>query len=168
MIHTLNISFSVNSETGQNETFLNGENVEANIRSMEVANRVSQIAALSFVRKALVDNQQALGRGKAIVMDGRDIGTVVFPKAELKIFVTASTEVRAQRRVNELRSKGLNVSFEEVLANVCERDKIDSHRQISPLRKADDALELDNSNLTIAEQQAWLLKQFHRVTTEIH
>ena len=99
-------------------------------------------------------------------MDGRDIGTVVFPEAELKIFVTASAEVRAQRRVAELRAKGLDVSFEEVLANVCERDMIDSSRQISPLRKADDALELDNSHLSIEEQQAWLLKQFHRVATE--
>ena len=166
MLHTLHISFLFNPATGQNDTFLNEENVEAGIRSMEVANKVSQIATLSFVRKALVDKQQTFGKEKAVVMDGRDIGTVVFPEAELKIFVTASAEVRAQRRVAELHAKGLDVSFEEVLANVCKRDRIDSSRQISPLRKADDAIELDNSYLTIEEQQEWLLKQFLRVTTE--
>ena len=165
-IHSLDITFRVNHETGQNETFLNGKNVEVDIRSMEVANKVSPVAAIGFVRKRLVVMQQEIGKDKAVVMDGRDIGTVVFPEAELKIFVTASAEVRAQRRVDELRSKGLEVSFEEVLANVCERDRIDSSRAISPLRKADDALELDNSNLTIDEQQEWLLKQFLRVTTE--
>jgi len=164
MIHTLDISFAVNPETGQNETLLNGKNIETGIRSMEVAGKVSLVAALDFVRKALVAKQQEIGKEKAVVMDGRDIGTVVFPEAELKIFVTASAQVRAQRRVNELRSKGLDVSFEEVLANVCERDRIDSSRPISPLRKADDALELDNSKLTIEEQQAWLLNQFRRVT----
>jgi len=166
VIHTLDISFKVNPETDQNETYLNGINVESCIRSMEVASKVSPVAALGFVREALVYRQQYMGKEKGVVMDGRDIGTVVFPEAELKIFVTASAEVRAQRRVNELRSKGLEVSFEEVLANVCERDRIDSSRQVSPLRKADDALELDNSNLTIAEQQEWLLKQFYHVTYE--
>ena len=166
MIHTLDISFADNPETGQNETILNGKNVEAVIRSMEIASKVSLIAALGFVRKAMVVKQQSIGKEKAVVMDGRDIGTVVFPEAELKIFVTASAEVRAQRRVAELRAKGLDVSFEEVLSNICERDRIDSSRPISPLRKADDALELDNSHLTIEEQQAWLLKQFCRVITE--
>ena len=166
MIHSLDISFRANRETGQNETFLDGKNVEADIRDMEVANKVSLIATLEFVRKAMVYKQQALGKGKSIVMDGRDIGTDVFPEAELKIFVTASAEVRAQRRVAELHAKGLDVSFKEVLANVCERDRIDSNRKISPLRKADDALVLDNSNLTIEEQQAWLLKQFIRVMSE--
>jgi len=166
IINTLEISFQIHPETGQTETFLNGENVEDDIRSMEVANRVSQVAALGFVRKSLVVKQQEFGQQKAVVMDGRDIGTVVFPDAELKVFVTASAEVRAQRRVDELRSKGLAVSFEEVLANVRQRDEIDSTRKESPLRKADDALELDNSSLTIEEQQEWLLKQFHRVTAE--
>ena len=166
IINTLEISFQIHPETGQTETFLNGTNVEDNIRSMEVANRVSQVAALGFVRKSLVVKQQEFGQQKAVVMDGRDIGTVVFPDAELKVFVTASAEVRAQRRVDELRSKGLAVSFEEVLANVRQRDEIDSTRKESPLRKADDALELDNSSLTIEEQQEWLLKQFHRVTAE--
>ncbi|MDR0794631.1 MAG: (d)CMP kinase [Tannerella sp.] len=164
-IHTLDISFIRNPETGQNETFLNGENVENAIRSMEVANKVSRIAALSFVRSVLVVKQQELGKGKAVVMDGRDIGTVVFPEAELKIFVTALPEVRAQRRVDELSAKGLKVQFEEVLFNVCERDRIDTSRQDSPLRKADDAIELDNSYLTIDEQQKWLLEQFIRATT---
>ena len=165
-IHAIEISFQTQPATGQTETFLNGENVETEIRSMEVANRVSPVAALSFVRKALVVRQRELGKGKAIVMDGRDIGTVVFPDAALKVFVTASAEIRAQRRVDELRAKGLDVSFEEVLANVRQRDHIDSTRKDSPLRKADDAIELDNSNLTIEEQQEWLLKQFFRVIAE--
>jgi cytidylate kinase len=163
MIHTLDISFAVNAVTGQNETYLNGESVETGIRSMEVASKVSPIATLDFVREALVAKQRDIGKEKEVVMDGRDIGTVVFPEAELKIFVTASAEVRAQRRVDELLSKGSEVSFEEVLANVRERDRIDSSRQISPLRKADDAIELDNSKLTIEEQQAWLYQQFLRV-----
>jgi len=167
VIHTLDISFAVNPATGQNETYLNGINVETAIRSMEVASKVSPIATLGFVRNALVVKQQEIGKNKGIVMDGRDIGTVVFPEAELKIFVTASAEVRAQRRVDELRAKNMDVSFDEVLANVCERDRIDSNRQISPLRKADDALELDNSHLSIEEQQAWLLKQYLRVITDV-
>ena len=166
IIHTIDISFQAHPVTGQSETFLNGKNVENEIRSMEVSNRVSPVAALSFVRRVLVVKQQELGKGKAFVMDGRDIGTVVFPEAELKIFVMASAEIRAQRRVDELRAKGLEVSFEEVLANVRQRDHIDSTRQDSPLRKADDAIELDNSNLTIDEQQEWLLEQFYRVTAE--
>lgn len=165
VIHALDISFRPNSVTGQSETFLNGKNVENDIRGMEVANWVSPVATLSFVRRALVVRQQAMGKEKAIVMDGRDIGTVVFPEAELKIFVTASAEVRAQRRVDELRAKGVDVSFEEVLANVRQRDHIDSTRKDSPLRKADDAIELDNSFLTIAEQQEWLLQQFLRATS---
>jgi cytidylate kinase len=164
-INTIEISFHAHPVTGQTETFLNGRNVEAEIRSMEVANRVSPVATLSFVRRALVVKQQELSKGKAVVMDGRDIGTVVFPDAELKIFVTASAEIRAQRRLDELHLKGIGVSFEEILANVRQRDHIDSTRKDSPLRKADDALELDNSNLTIQEQQEWILKQFHRVIT---
>ena len=163
LIHTIEISFQPHPVTGQTETFLNGQPVESEIRSMEVANRVSPVAALSFVRSALVVKQRELGKAKAIVMDGRDIGTVVFPNAELKIFVTASAEIRAQRRLDELQSKGLDVSFEEVLANVRQRDHIDSTRQDSPLRKAEDAIELDNSNMTIGEQQEWLLGQFYRV-----
>ncbi|MDR0845094.1 MAG: (d)CMP kinase [Tannerella sp.] len=166
VIDTIEISFGLHPETGQTETYLNGENVEADIRTMEVAERVSPIATLDFVRRALVAKQQAMGQAKGVVMDGRDIGTVVFPGAELKIFVTASAEIRAQRRVDEMRAKGQEISFEEVLANVQQRDHTDMTRKESPLRKADDALELDNTFLTIPEQQAWLLEQFRRVAGE--
>lgn len=160
----INISFRLNSETGRPDTYLNGELVEKDIRTMEVSARVSPIAALPFVRKALVARQQAMGKEKGIIMDGRDIGTVVFPDAELKIFVTASAEVRAQRRYDELKAKGMPADFDDILKNVKERDYIDSHREVSPLRKADDAIELDNSNMTIAEQKAWLMQKFNEAT----
>lgn len=160
----INISFRLNSETGRPDTYLNGELVEKDIRTMEVSARVSTIAALPFVRKALVARQQAMGKEKGIIMDGRDIGTVVFPDAELKIFVTASAEVRAQRRYDELKAKGMPADFDDILKNVKERDYIDSHREVSPLRKADDAIELDNSNMTIAEQKAWLMQKFNEAT----
>ena len=156
----INISFQLNKETGRPETYLNGENVENEIRTMEVSSHVSPIATLAFVRKTLVEQQQRMGAEKGIVMDGRDIGTVVFPNAELKIFVTASAEVRAQRRYDELKAKGMEADFANILKNVQERDYIDSHRETSPLRKADDALELDNSQLTIAEQKQWLYNQY--------
>ena len=130
---------------------------------MEVSSHVSPIAALPFVRAALVAQQQRMGAGKGIVMDGRDIGTVVFPDAELKTFVTASAEVRAQRRYDELKAKGMEADFNDILKNVEERDYIDSHRATSPLRKAPDAIELDNSNLTIAQQQQWLYEQYRKV-----
>ena len=159
----INISFQLNKTTGRPDTFLNGENVEKDIRSMEVSSHVSPIAALSFVRAALVAQQQRMGAGKGIVMDGRDIGTVVFPDAELKIFVAASAEVRAQRRYDELKAKGMEANFNDILKNVEERDYIDSHRATSPLRKAPDAIELDNSNLTIAQQQQWLYEQYRKV-----
>ena len=155
----INISFQLNKTTGRPDTYLNGENVENDIRTMEVSSHVSPIATLSFVREALVAQQQRMGAEKGIVMDGRDIGTVVFPKAELKIFVTASAEVRAQRRYDELKAKGMDADYADILKNVEERDYIDSHRATSPLRKADDAIELDNSNLTIAEQKKWLYEQ---------
>ena len=158
------ISFRPNPETGVSETFLNGEPVETEIRGMEVSNRVSRIAALGFVRRSLVSKQQEMGEAKGIVMDGRDIGTVVFPEAELKIFVTASAEIRAQRRVKEMSEKGQPVSFDEVLKNVQERDRLDMTRAESPLRKADDAIELDNTYMTIAEQQAWLMEEFRKAT----
>jgi cytidylate kinase len=145
-------------------TYLNGENVENEIRTMEVSGHVSPIAALGFVREALVSQQQAMGREKGIVMDGRDIGTVVFPDAELKVFVTASPQIRAQRRYDELKAKGQEASFEEILHNVEERDRIDRSRAVSPLRQAEDALLLDNSHLTIAEQKEWLAEQFRRAT----
>lgn len=160
----INISFQLNKTTGRPDTFLNGENVEKDIRSMEVSSHVSPIATLPFVRAALVAQQQRMGAGKGIVMDGRDIGTVVFPDAELKIFVTASAEVRAQRRYDELKAKGMEADFNDILKNVEERDYIDSHRATSPLRKAPDAIELDNSNLTIAQQQQWLYEQYRKVT----
>ena len=159
----INISFQLNKTTGRPDTFLNGENVEKDIRSMEVSSHVSPIAALAFVRAALVAQQQRMGAGKGIVMDGRDIGTVVFPDAELKIFVTASAEVRAQRRYDELKAKGMEANFNDILKNVEERDYIDSHRATSPLHKAPDAIELDNSNLTIAQQQQWLYEQYRKV-----
>lgn len=159
----IDISFQLNKTTGRPDTFLNGENVEKDIRSMEVSSHVSPIATLPFVRAALVAQQQRMGAGKGIVMDGRDIGTVVFPDAELKIFVTASAEVRAQRRYDELKAKGMEANFNDILKNVEERDYIDSHRATSPLRKAPDAIELDNSNLTIAQQQQWLYEQYRKV-----
>jgi len=149
---------------GKTTTFLNGENVEREIRNLEVSNHVSPIAAIPFVRTALVAQQQKMGREGGIVMDGRDIGTTVFPNAELKIFVTASAEVRAQRRYDELQQKGMPADYADILKNVQERDYIDSHREVSPLRQADDALLLDNSHMTIDEQNQWLMEQFEKAT----
>ena len=146
---------------GKTVTFLNGEDVEREIRTMEVSNHVSPIATLGFVREAMVAQQQRMGDEGGIVMDGRDIGTVVFPNAELKVFVTASAEVRAQRRYDELKQKGMEADYGEILKNVQERDYIDSHREVSPLRQADDAILLDNSDMTISEQKEWLLQRFH-------
>ena len=156
----IHISFQLNAETGRPDTYLNGECVEKEIRSLEVSSHVSPIAALGFVREAMVAQQQEMGRGGGVVMDGRDIGTVVFPNAELKVFVTASAEVRAQRRYDELKGKGIAADYQDILKNVQERDYIDSHREVSPLRQADDAILLDNSNLTIAQQKQWLLERF--------
>ena len=149
---------------GKTTTFLNGENVEHDIRTLEVSNHVSPIATLGFVRTALVAQQQRMGLEGGIVMDGRDIGTVVFPNAELKIFVTASAEVRAQRRYDELKEKGMPADYADILKNVQERDYIDSHREVSPLRQADDALLLDNSHMTIPEQNEWLMQRFEEAT----
>ena len=157
----INITFKFNPALGRPDTYLNGERVEDEIRSIEVSSRVSPVAALPFVREALVSQQQEMGRGKGVVMDGRDIGTTVFPDAELKVFVTASPEVRAQRRYDELKAKGMAADYDEILKNVKERDYIDTHREVSPLRKADDALVLDNSHLTIAQQKAWLLDRYN-------
>ncbi len=162
----IHITFRLNNATGRPDTYLNDENVEQEIRDMKVSAHVSVIAALPFVRQLLVAQQQLMGKEKGIVMDGRDIGTVVFPHAELKVFVTASPEVRAQRRYDELKQKGQDVSFDDILKNVQERDYIDSHRATSPLRKADDAIELDNSHLTIAQQQQWLLDAYRKVVAE--
>lgn len=154
------VTFRLDPETRLPQTYLGDERVEDEIRAMEVSSHVSPIAALPFVRTAMTRQQQEMGREKGIVMDGRDIGTVVFPEAELKIFVTASAEVRAQRRYDELTRKGQHVDYEEILRNVKERDYIDSHRAVAPLRQAADAILLDNSTLSIPEQKRWLKQQF--------
>ena len=168
----IQISFKFNAETGRPDTYLNGEKVEDEIRQMEVSNRVSPIAALPFVRALLTEQQQAMGKEKGIVMDGRDIGTAVFPQAEMKVFVTATAKVRAQRRYEELLGKAKTqeelaaLNFDEVLKNVEERDYIDSHREVAPLRQADDALVLDNSEMTREEQSAWLLAKFQEIVAK--
>lgn len=154
------IKISFGHENGQQYTILNGENVERQIRGMEVSGNVSPISAIAFVREAMVELQREMGKSGAIIMDGRDIGTTVFPNAELKIFVTASDEIRARRRFDELTVKGEKPVYEEVLKNVRERDYIDSHRAVSPLRQAPDAIVLDNSNMTIPEQDEWLMEQY--------
>lgn len=166
LLPDIKLTFQLNNETKLPEVCLNGENVERYIRTLEVSQHVSPIAALPFVREKLVEQQQAMGNEKGIVMDGRDIGTVVFPNAELKIFVTASAEIRAQRRFKELEAKGMPADFDEILQNVEQRDYIDTHRETSPLRQADDALVLDNSHLTIAEQKVWLMEKFNERTQE--
>ena len=163
--HTV-ISFKPNSETGLPETYLNGENIEKEIRTMEVSSHVSPIAVLPFVREMLVAQQQRMGREKGIIMDGRDIGTTVFPEAEMKVFVTASPEIRAHRRFDELKAKGQEAPYEDILANVKERDYIDSHREVSPLRQADDAVVLDNSELTREQQLEWLTRLFRERTAQ--
>ena len=158
------VSFKFNAEAGKPDTYLNGELVEKEIRSLDVSQRVSKIAAVPFVREAMVAQQREMGKEKGVVMDGRDIGTTVFPDAELKVFVTASAEVRAQRRYDELQAKGMPADYGDILKNVQERDYIDSHRETSPLRQADDALLLDNSNMTIPEQKEWLMQQFRKAS----
>jgi len=155
-IESIQIEFKTNTE-GKSETWLNGRNVETEIRSLEVANGASRVSTLGFVRRELVRQQQLMGEKKGIVMDGRDIGTVVFPTAELKIFVTASPEIRAQRRLDEMAARGESANYEEVLANVIERDDRDQNRDESPLRKAEDAVVIDNSHLT-REEQSMLLR----------
>lgn len=166
LLPDVKLTFQLNNETKLPEVCLNGENVERYIRTLEVSQHVSPTAALPFVREKLVEQQQAMGNEKGIVMDGRDIGTVVFPNAELKIFVTASAEIRAQRRFKELETKGMPADFDEILQNVEQRDYIDTHRETSPLRQADDALVLDNSHLTVAEQKVWLMEKFNERTQE--
>lgn len=162
----IEVSFRFNEETGRPDAYLNGECVEKVIRSIDVSNHVSKVAAIPFVREAMVDQQRRMGAEKGIVMDGRDIGTTVFPDAELKIFVTASSKVRAQRRYDELKEKGMPADFDEILKNVEERDYIDSHREVSPLRQAPDALLLDNSNMTIPEQNAWIMDKVKALLAE--
>ena len=157
MMNEVNVSFKYNEAAGCPDTYLNGECVEKVIRSIEVSGHVSKVAAIPFVREAMVEQQRRMGADKGVVMDGRDIGTTVFPDAELKVFVTASARVRAQRRYDELQAKGMPADFDEILRNVEDRDNLDSHREVSPLRQAPDAVLLDNSEMTIEEQNAWLL-----------
>ena len=163
----IHISFTFNPSTGRPDTYLNGKCVEREIRTMEVSSHVSPIATLGFVREAMVACQREMGKSKGVILDGRDIGTVVFPDAELKVFVTASAEIRAKRRYDELTAKGEECNYEEILKNVQERDYIDSHREISPLIKANDAVVLDNSDMTIEEQQEWLLKLTKEVVSAL-
>ena len=155
----IKITFRWDTETEKNTTFMNGENIEDEIRQLEVSQNVSPVSTIPEVRHEMVKQQRENSKNKGIVMDGRDIGTVVFPDAELKIFMTASPEVRAQRRYDELKEKGNQVDFDEILKNVKERDEIDSNRAVSPLKKADDAVVLDNSNLTREEQLQWTLEK---------
>ena len=164
---SIKLHFEFNVELGFAEMFLNDKNIEKEIRTLEVSNFVSLVAEVSEVRAKLVEQQQQMGKGKGIVMDGRDIGTVVFPKAELKVFMTASSETRAQRRFEELQEKGQNVSFDEVLKNVQQRDYIDTHRDDSPLVKAEDAVEIDNSYLTREEQFSAVLELVEDVTKSL-
>jgi len=159
----IKITFSWDEKTEKNTTFLNGENIEDEIRQLEVSQNVSPVSTISEVRQELVKQQRENGKNKGIVMDGRDIGTVVFPNAELKIFMTASPEVRAQRRYLELKEKGQEVDFNNILKNVEERDKIDSNREVSPLKKADDAIILDNSNITREEQLNWVMEKVNEI-----
>ena len=162
----IHIDFRPDPATGKTHTFLNNRDVEQEIRSMRVSDKVSPVSAIPFVRTAMVAAQQKMGERKGIVMDGRDIGTTVFPHAELKIFVTASAETRAQRRVDELQAKGVAVDFDEVVANINKRDHIDQTRQESPLRQADDAILLDNSHMTLDEQDAWLLARYEEAVAK--
>lgn len=162
-LNKINIDFQQNTETKANDIYLNGKNVEKQIRSLEVSNYVSEVSAIKEVRDKMVALQQEMGRKKGIVMDGRDIGTVVFPDAELKIFLTASPEIRAERRYKELLEKGEHVLYEDVLHNVIKRDKIDSTRKESPLIQADDALLLDNSKLTMEEEWIWVEKELQKL-----
>ncbi|MGC9373528.1 MAG: (d)CMP kinase [Bacteroidales bacterium] len=161
LLDEININFRFNPEKNRQETYLNQKNVEDKIRKMEVSNAVSIVSKLKFVREKMVRIQQKMGKEKGIVMDGRDIGTVVFPEAEIKIFMTANAEVRAERRYKELKENNVDVSYEEILENVKKRDHLDETRKESPLKKANDAIELDNSNMTEKEQLQWILSLIH-------
>ena len=167
LLGDISISFRFNPERGASDIYVNGDRVEGKIRTIEVSNCVSPVSAIGAVREKLVAMQQEMGRKKGVVMDGRDIGTVVFPDAELKIFMTADPKVRAERRYAELTAKGDKVSFEEILENVVSRDKADMSRAISPLQQAEDAIVLDNSYMTIPEQMEWFDKEFARVQAEL-
>lgn len=163
MLGEINIDFRFNPQRGASDIYVNGDLVEGRIRTIEVSNCVSAVSSISEVRQKLVKMQQQMGERKGVVMDGRDIGTVVFPDAELKIYMTADARVRAERRYKELTAKGDNVSFDEIYENVVSRDKADMNRAISPLRKADDAIVLDNSTMSVEEQMAWFDREYQRV-----
>lgn len=163
LLPQIEISFSFNSERGASDIYINGEQVEQKIRSIEVSNLVSKISSIAQVREKLVAMQQGMGQQRGVVMDGRDIGTVVFPDAELKIFMTADPKVRAQRRYDELTAKGDNVTMDEILENVLSRDHADMNREISPLRQADDAIVLDNSHMSVEEQMAWFMERYEAI-----
>lgn len=165
VLNDISITFSFNSESRRFETCLNGEIVEEEIRGMSVSNKVSQVSAIKEVREQLVKIQRELGKNKGVVMDGRDIGTVVFPSAELKVFMTADTEVRAKRRQKELKEKGVEVPLEEVISNLVDRDRVDTTRDASPLIKADDAIEIDTTNLTFEEQVNQIVKLARQTTS---
>ncbi|MBQ3186486.1 MAG: (d)CMP kinase [Alistipes sp.] len=167
LLKEIQITFRFNPERGASDIYVNGDRVEGKIRTIEVSNCVSAVSAIAEVREMLVRMQQEMGRRKGVVMDGRDIGTVVFPDAELKIFMTADPKVRAQRRYDELTAKGDKVSLEEIEQNVRDRDYQDMHRAISPLRQAEDAIVLDNSQMTVEEQMTWVMEQIEQRTVTI-
>ena len=163
LLDGVNVSFKFNAERGASDVYVNGECVESEIRTIEVSNCVSRISSIREVREKLVALQQQMGRDRGVVMDGRDIGTVVFPDAELKIYMTADPAVRAQRRYDELTAKGDDVTLEEILENVISRDHADMNREISPLRQAEDAIVLDNSHMSVEEQMAWFMERYEAV-----
>ena len=163
MLKDIEIDFRFNPERGASDIYVNGDLAEGKIRTIEVSNCVSAVSSIGEVRAMLVAMQQQMGHRRGVVMDGRDIGTVVFPEAELKIYMTADPMVRAERRYKELTAKGDNVTLEEIYENVVSRDKADMTRAISPLRKADDAIVLDNSHMSVEEQMAWFDEQYQRV-----
>ena len=167
LLPEMSVAYRFNPERGASDIYVNGDRVEGKIRTIEVSNCVSGVSAIPIVREKLVALQQEMGRQKGVVMDGRDIGTTVFPSAEIKLFMTADPKVRAQRRYDELTAKGDKVSFDEVLENVISRDNADMNRSVSPLRKADDAIVLDNSYMTVEEQMEWFLKLFEEVTSKL-
>ena len=163
LLPEVNISFKFNAERGASDVYVNGELAEGKIRTIEVSNCVSGVSSIREVREKLVAMQQQMGRERGVVMDGRDIGTVVFPDAELKIFMTAEPKVRAERRYAELTAKGDKVTMEEILENVISRDKADMERAISPLRQAEDAVVLDNSYMSVEEQMAWFMERYEQI-----
>ena len=163
LLDDISIDFRFNPERGASDIYVNGDRAEGRIRTIEVSNCVSRVSSIRQVREKHVAMQQAMGRQRGVVMDGRDIGTVVFPNAEMKIFMTADPEVRARRRYDELLAKGDSVSLEEIRANIVARDKADMTRAISPLRQADDAVVLDNSHMTVEEQMTWFMERFDRI-----